>query len=417
MKVQRFFTFFISCICAILLFGCAVSHGEMTIQTDQDFYSFPEDQEIVYLEENTEVIFKRHENTYTWMSDVERVTWVDTEEVFLADSDPAYYLCGDVIPGGRHFELFPYHFYYQEEKDKLLGERINYSLILKNITDETVTIEIEGIGTTTDWEHYKAWEGAFHGEGQATIELQAGEIYTLWNEKRLTPGYPWSAIVLGKTSGDIWVADYAYLGEEDPGIEHAEQMPDIAWPPYLLASFTRGTVDWNAADIIYFPDLRDSKQRIPFSRLEDKIYSIAIAYSPGGPVDDLCKYKVIEPTFEEDILMVEDPLSGKSHLFFGGNYPIMYHFSIPLVNDTEDKKVARFYLCSNDVFNVDTIAGVWIEGEMHHKRVPAIGRNKHWPVFKVLLEPGQTKNPDFIVVPLGSRWGGMIASLEIQTLP
>ncbi len=401
---------------SFLLGGCALRQGELVIKTDHDFYAFPEDRQVIYLEEDKDVLFERHENTYTWMSDVERVTWVDREEVFLADRDPAYYLCGDVIPGGRHFELFPYHFYYQEEKDKLLGERINYALVVKNITDEEVTIEIDGIGTTTDWEHYKAWEGAFQGRGKQTISLEPGEIHTLWREERLTPGYPWSAIVLGTTSGDIWVADYVYTSEEDPGIEHAGQMPDIAWPPYLLASFTRGTVDWNGADITYFPGLRDNKNRILLSGLEENIYSIAIAYSPGGPVDDLCKYKVVEPTFEEDVLMVEDPLSGKSHLFFGGNYPIMYHFSLPFVNDTDKTKVAGFYLASNDVFNVDTIAGVWIDGELHHKRVPAIGRNQHWPVFEVRLEPGQQKETELIVVPLGSRWGGMIASLEISSI-
>jgi len=410
--VQLFLLLGFLCFAAI---GCTAHRGELTIRTDEDFHSFPADKEPIYLTENEDVTFNRHENTYTWMSDVERVTWVDREEIFLADSDPAYYLCGDVIPGGRHFELFPYHFYYQEEKDKLLGDRINYALIAQNISDEEVTIEIEGKGTTTDWDHYKTWEGAFQGKGQETIRLQPGEIHTLWREKELEPDLPWSAIVLGTTTGDILVADYAYLSEEDPGIEEAEQMPDIAWDPYYLASFTRGTVDWNGADIVYFPDKRDEQNRIPLSAVEDNIYSIAIGYSPGGPVNNLCEYRVIEPTFAEDELIVEDPLSGKSHPFFGGNYPIMYHFSLPLVNNTDDKKTVNFYLASNDIYNVDTIAGVWIEEEMHHKRVPALGRNEHWHVFDIQLAPNETKETDFIVVPLGSRWGGMIASLQFET--
>ncbi len=393
----------------------SVTAQQLRIDESEGMVNISPKKERTFLEENERVAFRRQSGGYVWISDIEHVIDEKTGQVYLADAEKPYYLCGDTIPGGTFFELFPYH-YYDKEEEEILGGRINYRLIIKNVELNPVTITIEGMGTTTSWEHYKTWEGALKGEkGQKVFSLAPGEILTLWEEHDLKGGVPWSGIILGRADGDIKVYDYAYLGEKDPGIEHAEQMPDLALPDYLLASFTRGTSDWNTGIITLFPGSRGTDNHISLAQVQDGIYSFAVGYSPGGPLNNLCTYNAVEPTFTMDTLEVEDPVSGKSHLFFGGNYPIMYQCSLPMKNDTQATKTISLYICSNDRFNVDTIAGVWIKGKMLHRRVPVFKTEKHWRVFTLELQPGEKYELPFTLIPLGSRWGGMIASLAFST--
>lgn len=366
----------------------------------------------VYLSESF-AKFTRVPNTWSWISDVEHVIEKEEREhIFLVDGDPAYYMCGDTIPAGRHFELFPYHYYDQWEVD-MLGTRVNYTLVAQNRTDEPLELEITGIGTVTNWDNWKTWRDAFMGKGAFMKTLQPGEKVTLWQERDLEGGLPWSGIVFGRATGDLYVADYCWTGDEDPGFEHAEQMPDIGWAPYWLASFTRGSADWNAADIDLFPRSRREDGKLPLSAFGDQVSSLAIGYSAGGPPKDFCYYKAVQPTFVRDILNVTDSVSGWKHVFLGGNYTIMYQFHLPLVNDTNKAQTLEFFLASNDIFGVDTLAGVWINGTMMNNRVAKIADDRHWRIFSVTLQPGQEFDQDFTVVPLGSRWGGMIGSFRV----
>ena len=394
----------------LLLGGTAMAETELNKPDDV----YPLDPEnTVYLSE-TFAKFERVPNTWSWISDVEHVVEKTQKElVFLADSDPAYYLCGDTIPAGREFELFPYH-YYDEWEVEQLGSTINYKLIAQNRTHEDLELEITGIGTATDWNNEVTWRDAFMGKGAFTKTLKPGEVVTLWEEHDLKGGLPWEGIIFGKASGDLFVADYAWTGEEDPGIWDAQQMPDIGWAPYWLASFTRGSADWNAATIDLFPRERTEEGKLPMSAFGDVVNSIAFAYSAGGPPSNQSYYKAVQPTFVQDYLSVKDAKSGLHHEFLGGNYTIMYRFSLPLVNDTEETKKLEFFIASNDIFGVDTLAGVWINGKMLNDRVAKLADNKHWKVFTITLEPGEEFTQDFTVVPLGSRWGGMIGSFRVQ---
>lgn len=384
---------------------------EIAVNNKEPFVSLPLDKQ-TWLTEQDNARFTKGKDGIVWISDIEHVIDEKTGDIYLADGKTRLYMYGDTVPAGKSFELFPYHYYDKEEEQKL-GKRINYSLILKNISGAEATVKIEGMGTTRDWDHYKTWEGAFRGDNKKTITLKPNEVYTLWNAKGLEGGLPWSAIVFGKSTGDLWVCDYAYLGDKDPGVEGAYPQPDLAWPPYLLASFTRGTAPWNTASIDLFPKQRDGKDRIPLKSIGDGVYSFAFAYSPGGPITNLCEYKAVQPTFLEDRLVVKDPATGYSHVFFGGNYPIMYKFRIPVVNDTAEVKSVSFYLCSNDTLKVDTIAGVWIGRKMLWRRVPMVGKNEHWRIASATVKPGGSEVMEFTVVPLGSRWGGMIGSLDV----
>lgn len=385
-----------------------VIRADVTIGKPDVFVKLPDT--IQFLAADT-ASFRRKPNGFVWISDIEHVMHEKTGEIFLADANPPYYLCGATIPAGRDFELFPYHYYDKEEEEKS-GARINYRLTLENLESKPVRVKIDGMGTTTDWEHYKTWEQALRGEGRQVVDLAPGESQVLWEELRLEGGLPWSAIMLGSANGNIRVCDYAYLGEHDPGIESARQMPDLSQPDYLEPSFTRGTSDWNTAEIELFPALRDAHNALPVSKVADGIYAVAFAYSPGGPLSDLCRYKAVDNTFSEDVLDVKDPVSGMSHPFFGGNYPVMYRFSLPLNNDTETTRSINMYLCSNDTLNVDTIAGVWIQERMLHCRVPMYPRGEYWRVFSVAMKPRSREVVEFVVIPLGSRWGGMIACFE-----
>ena len=94
----------------------------------------------------------------------------------------------------------------------------------------------------------------------------------------------------------------------------------------------------------------------------------------------------------------------------------MYCYKLPLINNSSTSKKITLYLCSNDIFNVDTLAGVWLNNEtLLHCRVPMFPKEKHWRVFSLILQPGEVSDIEFTIVPLGSRWGGMIASLAIET--
>ncbi len=381
-----------------------------------DFVTFPEEKKLIFLK-GARATFARQPDGFVWISDIEHVTWgKENKTIFLADAEPHYYLCGDTIPAGRFFELFPYHFYDKEE-EHLIGTRINYRLIVKNVSEQDVRVDITGMGTTTTWDHYKTWEGALRGDKATSFTLKPGEAQLIWEEKRLEGGLPWSGIIFGKATGDIRVCDYVYASETDPGIENAQQIPDLSQPPYLEPSFTRGTSDWNATVIDFFPQQRDSQNRIQLGELDDddNAYSVAIAYSPGGPLNNLCEYKAVEPSFESDRLDVKDPLSGKSHLFFGGNYPIMYTLNLPFINDSDKTRRVSLLLCSNDRLDVDTFAGVWLDGVILQERVPALAHHKHWRVFSVVLNPGESFEKECILIPLGSRWGGMIVSVDIAT--
>ncbi len=373
---------------------------------------YPFDMEQHVFLSQTHVTFEKEPGTWAWVSDVEHVIEPEfREHIFLADGDPAYIMGADTVPAEKHFELFPYHYYDQWEVDKL-GAKINYKLVAQNRTDEYVNVEIYGAGTTRDWDHWRTWAGALAGEGKRNITLAPGESVTLWEEEQLEGGLPWSGIFLGRASGDLYVMDYCYISDEDPGFEHAEPMPDLSWPPYLLASFSRGSVDWNAADLELFPNARDEDGRLPLSAVDEKIYSIAFAYSPGGPPTNLSHYKEVSPTFARDKVRVNDPVSGWNHLFFGGNYPIMYRFALKLHNDTSEPREVSFYLSSNDIFGVDSLCGVWVEEEFLHDRARLWRANEHWRVFTITLQPGESHDQDFTVVPLGSRWGGLIGSFD-----
>lgn len=394
-----------------ILGGLNMARAELTLGKAGEHFPFDLEKH-VFLSQ-TQADFEKESETWSWISDVEHV--IEKEEkklVFLADGDPAYFMCGDTIPANKKFELFPYHYYSQWEVDQL-GTKINYKLIAQNRTNEYLNIDISGAGTVTNWDNWITWRDALAGKNKKNITLAPGETVTLWEEKQLEGDLPWSGIFLGKASGDLYVADYCYTGETDPGIDKAEQMLDLSWPPYLLASFSRGSADWNAARIDMFPKQRDDNGRIELGQIENAPYSIAFAYSPGGPPTNYSFYKAVPNTFAEDYVRVNDPVSGWNHVFLGGNYPIMYRFRLPVINDTKKTKQVSFYLSSNDIFGVDTLAGVWIEGQLLHDRVRLWKANEHWKVFTITLKPGEAHDQQFTVVPLGSRWGGMIGSVEI----
>ena len=111
---------------------------------------------------------------------------------------------------------------------------------------------------------------------------------------------------------------------------------------------------------------------------------------------------------------VLDPVSQKSHLFFGGNYPVMYKLPLALANDSASTKTVSIFVSSNDKYNVDTLAGIWFQGKMTMRRVPIVGKKKHWKVIAITLPAGQILDEEITIVPIGSRWGGMVVSFAIQ---
>lgn len=395
-----------------LAFSAVAAHAQIVVDAAGDFQPLPKDMKQVWLS-NRDARFTRHPNTFAWISDVEHVTCEKTKEVFLADAEPPYYLCGATIPAGTFFELFPYHWFVTKEKE-LLGGRINYKLIVRNDNPTVVILELDGAGTTRDWDHHLAWEKALRGDGRRIIRIKSGETVTLWEERRIVEEFPWSGIFLGRASGDLWVCDYCWLGEKDPGIENARPMPDLSLPPVLNPSFSRGTASWNGATLDLFPMARTASGRMTLSQINDGVYSFAIADSPGGPLGKLCHYAAVPKSFEADVMNVLDPVSQKSHLFFGGNYPVMYKLPLALANDGVSTKTVSILVSSNDKFNVDTLAGVWFQGKMMMRRVPVVGKNEHWKVISIALPAGQVIDEEVTFIPIGSRWGGMVVSLAIQ---
>ena len=172
--------------------------------------------------------------------------------------------------------------------------------------------------------------------------------------------------------------------------------------------------DWFTADVYLLPEARDAKGDLPVGALPARVSSIAFGYSPGGPITNLCEYKVVQPTFRHDIMRVPDPLTRWDHVFFGGNYPAMYRVRLPLVNDTTAPVTLNFHLASNDRFGVHSTAGVWLEGRLHRAVTPAIVRGDRWRVWSVRLAPGQRHAVDMTVVALGGLWGGFVGSLSVD---
>ena len=401
------------CTCFMIALLTLCARGEITLDTTGKFEPLPKELKQVWLTER-DARFTRQTNTFSWISDIEHVTFPRTNVVYLADAEPAYYFCGAVVPGGTFFELFPYHWYVKKEEAQL-GGRISYRLVAKNINSREVTLEMEGAGTTRDWDHERAWAAALRGDGRRIIRLKAGEIITLWEEREIVGDFPWSGIFLGRASGDLWVCDYAWLGKKDPGIEKARPMPDLSQPPVAWPSFTRGTAGWNAATIEVFPLSRTPSGRIALAQVESASYSFAIADSPGGPTGKLCNYAAVPKTFQADEMPVLDPVSQTSHLFFGGNYPVMYKLPLPLTNDTQSTKTVTLYISSNDKLKVDTLAGVWVQGKMLMRRVPMVGKNEHWKAVEITLAPGRMEDYEATLLPIGSRWGGMVVTLAIAS--
>ena len=395
-----------------LALSAVAANPQISFDADGAFQRLPKGLKQIWLAEK-EARFTRHPNTFAWISDVEHVTCEKTNEIFLADADPPYYLCGATIPAGTFFELFSYHWFVTKEKD-LLGERINYKLIARNDNPSDVVLELEGIGTTRSWDHHIAWEKAFRGDGRRIIRIKPGETVALWEERRIVEEFPWSGILLGRSSGDLWVCDYCWLGEKDPGIQNARPMPDLSLPPVLNPSFSRGTAQLNGATIDLFPMARTASGRMALSQIKKGVYSFAIADSPGGPLGKPCRYAVVPKSFEADVMNVLDPVSQKSHLFFGGNYPVMYKLPLALANDSASTKTVSIFVSSNDKYNVDTLAGIWFQGKMTMRRVPIVGKKKHWKVIAITLPAGQILDEEITIVPIGSRWCGMVVSFAIQ---
>jgi len=400
-----------SVICAAVLAASGGSQAAAEPGPEDDMTSIPA-KDLVFLSES-QARFTRGANEWAWVSDAEHMYWKNTDEFFLADAKKPIYIAGDTVPAGRQFELFPYH-YFSPKEVPVLGSALNYKLIAQNRTTATVTLEITGRGVTTEWEHAKAWDGAMRGEGKQMVKLAPGETHTFWEERGLKPDRPWSAIIFGRADGDLWVCDYCWRGGKDPGVAEAKSMPDLAWPPYLLASFTRGSADWNSAAVTLFPSSRTPQGQLPLSVIAGQPKAFAVGYSPGGPITQLCEYKAVQPTFPQDDYFVKDPVSGFSHVFFGGNYPVRYKLPLPLANDTGATKTVTLYLSSNDKYNVDSIAGAWVGDKFLSKRVPGVKTSTQWRVFRTVLPPGASMSDEVVIVPLGSRWGGLVATLVVN---
>lgn len=382
----------------------------------------------------SEARFQVVPNRTTWVSDAEHVTWEATKEVFIANGTPPYLLAADTLPARRIFELFPYHYLSPKEVPLLGGRPLHYRLEFVNSGNTPIAIELFGIGTTRSWDHQEAWAGALAGSGARKVALPPGAVHTLWEARALEPGLPWSGIILGRADAPLLVREYVFTEEGPLNLESARVMPDLAWPPYLLASFTRGLANWNMARIS--PRSADS-QTTTATALKlsafTSAWSCAVGYSPGGPITNLCEYLAIAPTFARDTLLVKDSLSGYTHPFFGGSYPIRYEFTIPVENDTDATRSMTLAVRSNDRFRVDSLVGVSLAPapdvdnyafEKHlrpdppplsdrffNHRAPWLARGAAWRAVRWELPPHTTTPLRYTVVPLGSRWGGLIVSL------
>ena len=372
--------------------------------------SFTKQRSERFLAEPREAVMKRGKKETVWVSDIEHLLWPSTGERFLAD-DPTspVVMARDTIPAGNSFELFPYH-YLDKDEVTTMGAIPKYHLVASNQTTAPLTVTIHGMGKTISWGHEHAWRPALAGEGATTFTLAAGEERTLWREDRLRPGLPWSAVVLGHTTGKLTVTDYCYLGDDDPG-SGAPLMPDIAWPPYLLASFSRGLIDWFTADLELLPEARAENGALPLSAFKaNEATSLSFGYSPGGPITNLCDYRAVQATFVNDVMRVKDPLSGWDHAFFGGNYPAIYRFEFPLANDSRATRTLSFHLASNDRFGVNSTAGVLVDGRFLRAVTPALMKESRWHVWSLTLGPGEERRVKMSIVPLGGLWGGFVGT-------
>lgn len=404
-------------VLTICTLSCATAAPQF--HAAQEFTSFPLADKPEHLLSETDARFSRGENEWVWISDAEHMVWDDTGEQFLADSTQPMCLARDVIPAERKFELFPYHYFRRKDYTSLGNRLLNYRLVARNETTGTVSLHIKGKGTTRDWHHYKAWEAALSGNESTTITIAPGGQHVIWKAQGLQPDLPWSAIIFGQADGPLVVADYCYLDENAPLLQDFAQMPDLAWPPYMLASFTRGSADWYTARVQLMPGWRNASGELPISKLQHVLTSVALAYSPGGPITKLSEYKYVAPSFARDSLMVRDPVTSYSHHFFGGNYPVVYDATTSFVNDTSDTMQVRLWLCSNDRFNVDSFVGVWnaLSRQMLWARVPSMPKNNRWNPVSLLMAPGAREALPAVIVPLGSRWGGFVASWEVSFPP
>ncbi len=368
-----------------------------------------------YLAEPRDARFARGTSETVWVSDIEHVFFQKTGDLFLADSTSPVVMARDRIGAGHRFELFPYHYVGRDEIAHI-GRAPRYRLAMRNDTTSPLVVDLEGSGTVEGWEHGRAWAAALRGEGKTTVRLEPGAEHTLWQTGPLRGDLPWSAVVFGRTSGELTVVDYCFAGERDPG-SGAALMPDLAWQPWLLASFTRGTAPWFTGTVALLPERRDAAGDIPLSAFRGQVSSLAFGYSPGGPVTDLCEYKAVQPTFVRDELVVRDPLTGWSHPFFGGNYPVRYRVRLPVRNDLDRPARLDAFLASNDQFGVDTAAGIWVDGRLTHREVPALKKGARWHAWSLSLRPGERGVAECEVIALGGRWGAIILSVVARPAP
>lgn len=359
------------------------------------------------------VSFRKGTGETVWISDIELLTMPNDKSKHLVANAPHKTILGvGKIPAGNRFELFPYH-YADEGYEKVLGGTISYRLLLKNETTGTVTVTLEGMGTALNWEHWRTWSGALGGQNSMVKELKPNEELTLWNPVKMKQGLPYSAVALGRVSGgDLSVYDYCYTGDKDPGMSGCRPLPDLTWPPYDHPSFIRGLASWFTGKIGYSALSRLEDGSIPVSDYLGKSHSVAFGFSAGGPITNLCDYKAVSPTFVDDVCLVSDPVSSASHIFFGGNYPMIYSLDLPLKNNTDKPVEIEFLLASNDKFGVHTYTGVSMAGKFLEKDAPTVVKGKRWKVWTLTLKPGERYDANMRIIPLGSRWGGLIASIK-----
>jgi len=362
------------------------------------------------------VTLTRGTSETVWISDIEEIAFVDenkNEQLLIANSPHKLLMGSGVIRAGNRFELFPYH-YVEKDYVKKTKEMLNYHLIVRNEGDSTATLCLSGIGTVTGWAHWRPWDGALSGAKAAIVTLSPKQQYTVWSQKGLQDGLPYSGVMLGTVKGgDLHVYDYCYTGD-DPGIDGCQPVSDLTWAPKYDPAFIRGTAPWFTGMIKLFPQNRTQTGDIPVSAFGDKVNSVAFGYSPGGPITNLCLYNAVAPSFADDICMVLDPVSKKKHVFFGGNYPIVYSFDLPLFNDLDCPVEIEFLLSSNDVFGVNTYVGVWMNEKVVERDAPAIVKNNRLHVWKLKLAPNERYLANMRVVPLGSKWGGLVGSFRVN---
>ncbi len=359
-----------------------------------------------------QAIFIKGQNEVVWISDIEDVTLKKNDQLDLLVANKPYkkYLASGKLPAGKQFQLFPYH-YLSKDYQSVTSSSINYRLFVKNETTGVLTLTIHGQGFALDWNHWRSWDGALKGQGSKVHVLQPNEELTLWEPKELKPELPYNAIILGQVNGgDLSVYDYCYIND-DPGIEGCKELDDLAWAPTYDPAFIRGTADCFTATI----KLDNADNALPVSKLMGGLKSVSFGYSPGGPITNLCEYKAVTPSFPDDTCVVTDSVSKKKHVFFGGNYPMIYNYRLPLLNDTGTPVEVNFYIASNDVFGVNSYVGVWMGDKALPFVAPAVKNGNRQHLWSLVLEPGELYHANMRIISLGSKWGGIIASIDVKT--